>query len=149
MLLKPFRHPASLRPRQILWVVFSVFLIVLGTWYSLAVTVPSLFILLGWGLILCLGLWSVFSTPLWTFSPQNKTITQAYLFHKRTWDFKEIQFILFPIEHKNWQNHIALSYLLTINDGSEMYIIGLLNPRELSLIQSLGQHYHIPLEVKE
>ncbi|URA09473.1 hypothetical protein [Thermospira aquatica] len=149
MLLKPFLYPSFLLHKRVLWLGLSGFIVFLGIWYSLAVSVPSFFILFVWGIILFLGLWSVFSTPLWIFSPRTKTITRLHFFQTRRWDFQEIQLTFLLIEHKDWQNRLSVYYLLTLRDPVDSYVIGFLNAKEIDVIQSLANHYHIPLEVKQ
>lgn len=100
MFLKSWSYPRDLRLKQVLWVGWCFFMVGLFLWYSQHVSPPAGFVIIGWGVVLILGLWSVFSTPLWIISPRVGQIRYHLFFRFFSWGFHEVRFLFFPLEKK-------------------------------------------------
>lgn len=149
MLLKPWSYPSLLRWKQMIWVGFGVFVVGLAFWYEKNVASLSWYALLVWGILLAIGSWEVFTTPLWTVDPSCKRVSRQRLFQFVSWSFEDVRFVFSPLLHKTWEGKPRVAYFFGIEENHVFWKVGVLSEKEYIFLQEIAKQFHIPVEVRD
>ncbi|MFN4215856.1 MAG: hypothetical protein ACK4HQ_00430 [Brevinematales bacterium] len=149
MLLKSWSYPNLLRWKQLMWVGLGVLWGALAFWYERNVVHLSWYSWLVWVVLLGMGLWEVFTTPLWTLDPSCKLVSRRWLCRFVSWSFDEVSFVFSPFLHKTWQGKSFCSYFFGIEVNNMCWKVGVLSEKDYALLREMARQFHIPIEVRD
>ncbi|MCX7883060.1 MAG: hypothetical protein N2314_07555 [Brevinematales bacterium] len=147
MFLNIWVYPRGIWIRQIGWGALILLVIVMGVWYAKEVSFSPV-AGIGWGIIFCLELWSVWSTPVWVVDPVRLWVSRRVFVKTERWSFQDVKFLFWYVEQKDWRGKRSFSYLFGIELKGSPCVVGIIQEKEYAQLKEIAHHCQIAMEVR-